>query len=300
MRTAGNPHVSVVMPTFNRASDLDRVLTRLEQIVEPRGGFEVIVVDDGSTDESNAVLMRHPKVKAIRQVNSGPAAARNRGWHAANGEIVVFTDDDVLPGSEWLVELCRPFYSDPKLGGVGGSIQPMIPGHLADFVQDERHVGHGMDESVRYLVTANAAYRRRALERVGGFDEAFTEAAGEDVDLSQRVLAAGYGLEVVDSATVFHDHRTGFRAIIRHYRRAGRARARLAQEHPAMGVKAYATERSSHDPLHVRRYRASGYGPLKVTMFAALRSVCILVFAFGVIEYHVTTFVAQRATGSRG
>ena len=285
MRTAElAPAVSVVIPTYMRAASLDRLLSMLESVDRPLGGFEVIVVDDGSSDRTAEVVSGAAiSVRYVHQENSGPATARNRGWQLASAPIVVFTDDDCVPSSSWLVDMAAALDANPEFAAVGGAIRPLADGFRARFVQAERLVDHGADErGVRYLVTANAAVRTVALSAVGGFDERFPGAAGEDTDLGFRLRAAGYRLGVTGSGLVHHDHRIGWRALFRTYHKHGRARSSLARLHPDAGIGA--SMRSMMTPAYwVRRYcmyrRESGR--LESLAFVALRAVCLASYARG-------------------
>ncbi len=270
--------VTVVVPTHNRVASLRRLLAALERCVPPPGGFEVVVVDDGSTDGTHEFLSTAGAAH-VAQAQAGPAAARNRGWRTSSAPLVAFTDDDCIPDPGWLVEMVRPF-DDPSVVGVGGRIQPLTPSFIATFVQLERQVDHGLvgdGVQARYLVTANAAFRRSAIEAVGGFDERFPSPAGEDVDLSWRLVAAGGKLVVTPDATVAHDHRVSLVGVLRTFAKHGRARAALRATHPHDSVASAA--RGMASPTYwCRRYRdyravagrmgAIGYVALRVVGLA--------------------------------
>ena len=277
------PRVSVVVPTFNRAQLLERLLHALARCDVPRGGFEVIVVDDGSTDGTAAVVADAPlAVSYVRQENAGAAAARNRGWRHAEGELVAFTDDHCVPSPTWLVELDEAM-ERTACDGAGGCIVPLVPGYLADFVQAERLVGHGGDtDDVKYLVTANAVFRRETLEAVGGFDERFPGAAGEDTDLTYRIQDRGLHLTLAGCGSVAHDHRTSVRGLFRTYYRHGRAWHILAMAHPGRNggtrsrivTPAYWRERYGY-------YRDEGAGRFAALTFCGLRVVGMACFVIG-------------------
>ena len=280
------PAVSVIVPTYNRSASLRRLLDALARCDVPEGGFEVIVVDDGSSDDTQAVVDEAGvPVRYVRQENAGPAAARNRGWRLSRSPIVAFTDDDTVPDRRWLVDVTAELGAHPDLSGLGGTVRPLHRGFLADFVQLERLVGHGADErGVRFLVTANAAYRTDVLRRVGGFDEGFARPAGEDTDLSFRVRHGGGRLGVTALAAVLHDHRTSLRNLFRTYFRHGAARHRLATQHPDLGV-AEAVRTMTGPSYWVERYRyyrrEGQVGPGVAVVYCGLRAACLVAFAAG-------------------
>jgi len=193
--------ISIVIPTHNRKALLHRCLTAVTHQDYP--DYEVIVVDDGSTDGTEAMVRREfPQVRYIRQEPSrGPGAARNRGIEAATGEVVAFTDDDCVPPKDWLSQLSKGFQQFPEVAAVGGiqeaSKQVLYTRLLARY---ERFVTRRVYQvGDRPVVsrpapggTNNLAVRRLVLEQVGGFDERFPVAAGEDADLLYRIALAGY------------------------------------------------------------------------------------------------------------
>jgi GT2 family glycosyltransferase len=196
---------SVVVATRDRAASLARLLDALERQTVPRDAFEIVIVDDGSRDETSVVLERHRAraggaFTALRHPDSrGPAAARNLGWRSACGRVVAFTDDDCLPEPAWLAEGLAAI--DSGAGIVMGRTiaEPGAPGPGEPFSR-AMVVDH---EDGRYP-TCNVFYRRRALEEVGGFDEGFRYACGEDTDLAWRAKAAGHRSTFAPAAVVEH------------------------------------------------------------------------------------------------
>lgn len=192
---------SVVVPTFNRSSTLRQTLGAL--IAQDYPDYEVIVVDDGSTDDtSEMVRQAFPSVRYLRQSNRGPAAARNAGIQAANGEIVAFTDDDCLPPYDWLTRLADGYARYPEVAGVGGYLEAptevLRHNILARYERymTREHYGARDEEVVGGFEcpaggTCNMSYRRSVLLAVGGFDEGFRYAAGEDADLKWRICQRG-------------------------------------------------------------------------------------------------------------
>lgn len=280
------PAITVVVPTYNRASSLARLLDALADCEEPAGGVEVVVVDDGSTDGTAEVVGRsRVSVRYVRQSNRGPAAARNAGWSLARSPIVAFTDDDTLPDRRWLVDMVEELRARPELVAVGGNILPMRRGFLADLVQLDRLVGHGADDGgVRFVITANAAWRLHALRAVDGFDEQFPIAAGEDADISYRAVENGGRLGITPRATVFHDHRTSLRGLFRTYYRHGTARPRLAATNAGLGLgpATRAILSPAYWTARFRYYREAGAAPSRAAAYCALRATGLACFLAGV------------------
>jgi GT2 family glycosyltransferase len=169
--------VSVVVPTCGRADLLARCLQALENQSLPREQYEIIVVDDS-------------------QLRSGPAAARNRGWHQARADIVAFTDDDTVPDREWLERGLEAMQD--HVDAISGRIVMPIPATPTDYERDAQ----GLERSE--FVTANCLVRKRVLERLGGFDEGFRMAWREDSDLHFRLLQCGARLVHAPRAVVVH------------------------------------------------------------------------------------------------
>lgn len=200
MRQELVPLVSVVIPTFNRSGRLMRCLNSLQRQTFPSSDFEIIVADDGSTDGTREKIQElktegRDSFTYIRGPHLGPARARNLGIEASRAEIVAFIDDDCTADPDWLQSLLRPFAS-LDVGGVEGRV--ISRGQASPLSRSVSNRSGG-----QYL-TANAAYRRNVLERVGGFDETFLLAGGEDYDLAYRVLKGGYRIVFEDNAVTVH------------------------------------------------------------------------------------------------
>ena len=193
------PSISVVMATFNRASSLAACLDSILRIDHP--SFEVIVCDDHSSDDTPAVIAayaaRDPRVIALRTPrNGGPSTARNMGVRLARGELVFFTDDDVIVSPDWLAEGARPFERDRVVGMEGRIVfvsEDYRP-RYGDRVQENPDGGQFM--------TANVAYRRASLLDGGLFDEGLRRF--EDRELGLRMAQRG---EIVFAADCLVYHR---------------------------------------------------------------------------------------------
>jgi cellulose synthase/poly-beta-1,6-N-acetylglucosamine synthase-like glycosyltransferase len=168
----------------------------------------VIVVDDGSTDDTLQVLARYPEVRVVSQANAGPAAARNRGVREASGEIVLFTDDDCEPFPNWLTEMLKPF-DDPDVVGAKGVYRTRQPEVAARFVQieyEDRYRMMARQATIDFIDTYSAAFRRDRFIESGGYNTAFPVACCEDSELSYRMSARGWRMVFVKMAIVWHQH----------------------------------------------------------------------------------------------
>jgi GT2 family glycosyltransferase len=197
------PAISVVMATHNRADLLPRVVEGLA--AQDGVPFEVVVVDDASTDdtwqalEGLAAAAPFP-LRPIRLTrNVGAATARNVGWKAATAPLIAFTDDDCVPAAGWLAALVREL-SDHDL--VQGRTLPQ-PDQTARFGPFARSID--VTGEYGYYETCNMGYRRSALVDAGGFDESFRYPYGEDCDLAWRVKDGGGSSTFATDALVYHE-----------------------------------------------------------------------------------------------
>ena len=191
---------SVIVPTFNRPAFLRSCLKSLVEQSLGRDTFEVIVVDDGSPQKAEVIARDVLAETAIpwrylRTENRGPAAARNSGIHLSQAPIVVFIDDDCVAEPYWLKEILRPFDSGSVEGVEGRVVRHDKSTPFTHFVEN---LEGGL------FLTANMAYRRKTLDALGGFDEAYRYAAAEDWDLAFRVLERGGRITFRSGATVVH------------------------------------------------------------------------------------------------
>jgi GT2 family glycosyltransferase len=226
------PSVSVVVCTHNGAATLSDTLSGLRELDYPR--FEVIVVDDGSTDSTAAVAAAHG-VRLVQTQNQGLAAARNEGTGLASGEIVAFVDDDAWPDPHWLRYLAATFIRRGHAAVGGPNIPPPDDGLVAACVAlapgGPIHVLLS-DEEAEHIPGCNMAVRKSCLEAIGGFDPQF-RAAGDDVDVCWRLQEHGWTLGFSPAAVVWHRRRRSVRAYWRQQESYGRAEALLERKWPA-------------------------------------------------------------------
>lgn len=227
------PEVAVVVATHNRAALLPRLVHALEKqdITVP---FEVIVVDDASSDDTPATLedLRARSSLRLRPIrldeNRGPATARNRAWRSTAAKLVAFTDDDCVPSPGWLRSLVDGLARHDIAQGMTLP-DPDSAVTLGPF----SHTISVTSENGRYE-TCNLGYRRDVLEREGGFDETFRHPMGEDIDLALRAKAHGATTTFQPEAVVYHDVSPSNLRSFLALRRKREGFALLCQRHPEM------------------------------------------------------------------
>jgi glycosyltransferase involved in cell wall biosynthesis len=240
---ADQPLVSVIVPTCNRREVLAKCLAALASQTHP--SYEVIVVDDGSTDDTPGYLEKfvteHPEL-AIRylrnEVNIGANPSRNRGIRAARGDIVALSDDDCIARPDWLERLSAGFTSD-RVAAVVGLVESPVPANIYELTLKGTQRVSGSGHANR-LVGGNMAVRREALLKYSLDEDRATQALksdgtpdvtvsgrGDEEGLYLMLRAAGYEQHVVPDAVVLHQHRYSRRSFFRQALRGGRSAARL-------------------------------------------------------------------------
>jgi cellulose synthase/poly-beta-1,6-N-acetylglucosamine synthase-like glycosyltransferase len=201
---------SIIVPAYNAADTLGLCLhALLDQTVPNNGAYEVIVVDDGSTD-ATAEIARSYDVRILSQPHQGPTRARNRGVAEAKGVIVLFTDADCVPVRDWIEQMVKPL-ADPEIVGVKGAYVTQQRGIIPRFVQlefEERYRLLGRYRYIDFVDTHAAAFRKAIIRAVGGFDPAIPGPTAEDADLSYRISRGGHKMVFNPAAIVYHRHPT--------------------------------------------------------------------------------------------
>jgi cellulose synthase/poly-beta-1,6-N-acetylglucosamine synthase-like glycosyltransferase len=206
-RSGPEPTVSVIVPARNAEATVADCLDALLAGDYPEDRREILVVDNGSTDRTAPLAAARP-VRCVAEPRPGVSNARNRGIAQSQGELVAFLDADCIPEPRWLAELVRPF-EDAAVGIVAGRLEHQ-PASTAAERQAARMLGDWQRFAVSsqppYVVTANAAFRRTVLERIGGFDPHLTRA--QDVELGFRLVALSprCGIAYGDEAIARHRH----------------------------------------------------------------------------------------------
>ncbi|MDY6878133.1 MAG: glycosyltransferase [Chloroflexota bacterium] len=228
------PDYSIVVPAYHAASEINNCVRALNDQTIPRERYEIIVVDDGSTDGTATVAQDAGADCVLVTPHGGPAAARNTGIEAARGEIVLFTDADCEPSLQWLERMSAPF-TDPRVMGTKGTYrtrQRSLMAHLVQLEYEIRYERMAHLPRIDFVDTYAAAYRRNLLLASGGFDPAYPLPSAEDVDLSFRLARAGHWLVFVPQAWVYHRHPISLWAYLTRKGRYGFWRARLYLRYP--------------------------------------------------------------------
>ncbi|MCK4668012.1 glycosyltransferase [Candidatus Dependentiae bacterium] len=202
---------SIIIPVYNGSRFIESVLLSFENQTVEQALFEIIFIDDGSTDDSVEKLNKYKddlNITIVSQENQGPAAARNVGILKAKGEIILFTDIDCIPNPNWIEEMIKPF-SDPKIFGVKGTYSTSQKSIVAQFAQVEYEFKYKYMKRQKYIDfidTYSAAYRASIFKAEVLFDKDFRFASGEDIALSYYLSDRGYKMVFNPKAVVEHFH----------------------------------------------------------------------------------------------
>lgn len=221
-----NPFVSVIIPLHNAADTIGRTVSSVLEQDYPLEQYEIIIVDDGSTDGSEDSVRRFP-VKLIRQSNAGAASARNTGIHNAKGELIIFLDSDCTVNRDWVNLHVREHIKNPEAECIGGAFA--IPDvttcnffELCDYYSSwyEQNPKCSPSSNYEYLPSTNISFRKLMLEKINGFDA--TLKTGEDVEICQRIRKEGKQILFRPHIQIYHYGRRNFVDFLKHHYRWGR------------------------------------------------------------------------------
>jgi glycosyltransferase involved in cell wall biosynthesis len=225
------PFVSVIVCSYNGAKTLAACLNSLSKLNYP--DYEVILVDDGSTDNTAEIAEQFPHLRYIYQSNHGLSDARNTGAAAAKGEVFAYTDSDCMADVDWLYYLIGTLVRD-DFAGVGG---PNVTPPAKNWIQACVAAAPGgpshvllTDTVAEHIPGCNMAFYRWAFESVGGFDNEYHQ-AGDDVDFCWRLQQAGCVIGFSPTAIVWHHRRFTLRAFLKQQEGYGEAESLLRFKH---------------------------------------------------------------------
>ena len=276
MDTKPLPKISIIVPVYNGEETIRTCVEALLGLDYPRDRFEVIVVDNKSTDGTRRIVEAYPVTLLQEAAVQSSYAARNLGVKRSSGDIIAFTDADCVPERGWLRAIVAAIEA-PDVGGVAGAIEAFRADSPVERYQARRAIR--ADRAYNHKVlpfaqTANAAYKREVFERIGLFDP--TLIYGGDLDFSWRMQAAGGQRLVYEAlAFVWHRHRTTYKGLFGLYEKNAIANCLLSERYnhyetyPRMRTFFYLSRellRSGLRSAFVRR--DDGNGSLDVVRYA--------------------------------
>jgi len=230
------PLVSIIIPARNAQSTMRKCLDSVFNLNYPN--YEIIVINDGSTDNTAKILSGYNNIKVLITAGEGPSKARNTALKEARGEFIAFTDSDCIVDAEWLTELLKGF-TDEKVGGVGGiqkvpeddsafgkAVQEFLSlfGFISDYMKSDLKM-----RQTNHNPTCNVMYRKALLLELGGF--LVNLWPGEDVEIDYRIRKRGYRLMFNPKAVVFHYRVDNFSDYSRMMFRYGCAQGQLVRKY---------------------------------------------------------------------
>ncbi|HRE79782.1 MAG TPA: glycosyltransferase [Opitutaceae bacterium] len=243
MSALGSPYVTVAIPTYNRSAFLRQTLEGLSRQRPVTGGFEIIVIDNNSRDDTRSVVAEFseasPAPQYVVETQQGLDHARNRAVHEAKGEILILADDDILMDPDWVTQLVAPFRADSKskIAAVGGEVIPVFPDGLPEWVAEWHsplafRAETGPLTAQQSPMGANLAFRKSVFERHGLFSTTLDRKgsalfSGGETEMLNRLRQAGLEVWFAPAAKVKHQmpaSRTTFRYAARHAFDSARSR----------------------------------------------------------------------------
>ncbi len=253
-----NQRASVIIPLYNDATSISACIEAL-LVQNANQQFEIIVVDDGSTDNSAELVANYP-VRLFKQQNAGPAAARNVGGYNAKTDILIFLDADCIAAPNWLDSILKAF-ENLNTDVVTGAIVPATQHMMARLIQleiEERYCKLANSSRVDFFASVAFAIRRERFIAVGGFREDFRY--NEDVELAYRLNASGTQMVFLDTPRVAHFHPEGWKNYFMMKFWRGVWRMRLYRLFPQKAVS------DSWTPQTLKLQTVSGLGVVMTTI----------------------------------
>jgi glycosyltransferase involved in cell wall biosynthesis len=232
------PYYSIIVPSYNRAEEIKELLQSFTNLQFPRERFELIIADDGSTDQTESVVREFQQatdlqIKFYRQENQGPGVARNMGMTKAQGEVFIFIDSDCTVAPNWLSAIDRALDSE-KADAFGGpdsfreDFPPLLKAinySMTSFITTGGIRGHKKKSLGKYYPRSfNMGLRRHVYVKIGGFG---TLRHGQDIEYSHRILQSGAKIIRIPDAIVYHKRRTSLKKFFRQVFNWGVARINL-------------------------------------------------------------------------
>ena len=215
------PYVSIIISVYNAMSTLSLCLEAIGNLDYPKDRFEVIVVDNGSTDGSDEVAMRFGAKVIYETTIKSSYAARNKGIKEAKGELLAFTDSDCIVTPGWLKHLVKE-WDDKSIGCFAGEIEAYQPSTLIEKYSDRAQILKQKwtlnNSYLPYTQTANSAYRKEVFDQIGLFIPEMI--SGGDAELAWRMQKKlGMKIKFIPEALVYHRHRVSVKGLYKQFKR---------------------------------------------------------------------------------
>jgi glycosyltransferase involved in cell wall biosynthesis len=225
------PSVSVIVPAYNAEETIAECVDSVLAQAYPQERFELIVVDNASTDATSEVVRAYgERLRVVHESRRGAAAARNAGLASASGDVAAFIDADCVAVPGWLRAIVKPL-REPSVGMVGGAIRAAMPANFVARFGETIHDNRKSIEVFRppYVITMNCCAPIAMLKRLDLFDAHFRRS--QDVDLSYRAVQASYELVFCGAAVVYHRHPRTLPALFRKGFQHGFSSVRVLKRH---------------------------------------------------------------------
>ncbi len=236
------PYVSIIVPIFNSQKTLRNCLKSLQKI-QGHFDFEVVVVDNNSTDESVQIAAEFANVRLERESTPGAGSARNKGIESVKGEIIAFTDSDCCVHPNWIADLLPHLLNNPKLAGVGGDIiSGSFRSPVSNYIDyrgmmNAQRLAKGSEFQPPFLLTCNALFKKKALLEVDRFKNIWP---AEDADLCIRLGKIGWEIQQFSGkGIVYHYHRETLNSLLKMAYTYGKGSANLMVLHPDLMPASY-------------------------------------------------------------
>jgi len=226
---ANKTKITVIVIAYNAEKTINKCLTSIYKQRFPLHNYEVILVNDHSSDKTVTFAKLFPNIRVVNQVKNihGIAPARNLGIMKSRSEIVAFTDSDCIVPPNWLSEIYCFLTNNRNFVGVGGVLEAIKTENIFSYIDGVIGEAYGNNAG---LATPNAAYFKKDLIKHSLFDPQLV--TGEDTDLNWRLEKGGYKLKILNGLVVKHLWRASLKSFIKHQFNYGRGRAQLIKKHP--------------------------------------------------------------------
>ncbi|MBM3754846.1 MAG: glycosyltransferase [Acidobacteria bacterium] len=272
------PFISVIVPFYNNRAEIGRCCASLLRQTYPKDRFEILFIDNNSTDNSASIVAGHPGIQLLWEASAGAYAARNQGIRKSKGEILVFTEADCVVAPDWLSQVANAMQSEIVqivMGAYFGQNTPFPAKALSAYENAKnRYIFTSGDESLYYGYTNNMAVRRGVFDQFGFFPEI---ARGGDVALVRRVVDHG-GASIKFVPTMFVDH-LEFQSVLDYYRKVY-IHSRSVRRLHSKDVMRPLTSRERLNAFN-DMVRAERYSPLQALFLRAILAVGMLFWVAG-------------------